>query len=236
MMHSDVVEGVGRMVLQQESANPVLPIEPELCEMFGVSRSVLREAMKSIAAKGLIEVRPRVGTRIRPRHLWNNLDPDVLRWSAAQDRERTIVELNELRQAIEPAAAALAARHANADERSEIWDHYLRMEDAVRDRDLASFIEADTRFHTGILGAGGNELFRSLGHAIDVVLQDSFRSEAASIDDVASSIPLHRAVAAAITGCLPDEAAAAMRAVVGFTLQRIGQDRQGFSARAEATT
>src|SRR5699024_5417201 len=102
--------------------------------------------------------------RVRPRHLWNNLDPDVLRWSAEVDPDRTIVELNELRQAIEPMAAMLAARHADPDDLSALWRHFVRMEDAAKVRDRSAFVDADALFHAAVLGAGGNEMFRSLGH------------------------------------------------------------------------
>lgn len=224
---SRAVEALGRMVVSRSRSEPSLPIEPELCEQLGVSRGVLREAMKSLVGKGLVEVKPRAGTRVRPRHLWNNLDPDVLRWSAEVDRERTVVELNELRRAVEPTAAALAAMHADSAQVSLIWRQYFQMENAAGRGDLDGFIEADTRFHEAVLGAGGNELFRSLGHAIDSVLRESFRATAAEIADVTSSLPLHRVVAASISSRMPDEASDAMRAVIAATVRRIGQDRHG---------
>lgn len=217
------------MVVARPATEAMLPIEPELCEQFDITRGVLREAMKSLVGKGLVEVRPRAGTRVRPRHLWNNLDPDVLRWSAERDRERTVVELNELRQAVEPTAAALAAMHAGPEQVSLIWRQFFRMEEAAERRDLVDFIEADTRFHEAVLGAGANELFRSLGHAIDAVLRESFRVTATSIDDVTPSLPLHRVVAASISSRMPDEASEAMRSVVGATVRRIGQDRHGLN-------
>lgn len=228
------IESLGRMVVSRPASEPALPIEPELCEQLGVSRGVLREAMKSLVGKGLVEVRPRAGTRVRPRHLWNNLDPDVLRWSAEIDRERTVIELNELRRAVEPTAATLAAMHADPAQVSLIWRQYFRMEDAASRGDLDGFIEADTQFHEAVLGAGGNELFRSLGHAIDAVLRESFRATATEIEDVTSSLPLHRAVAASISSRMPGEAGEAMLGVIGATVRRIGQDRQGVNAVALA--
>jgi len=228
-----VVEELGRMVVSRPETEPALPIEPELCEQFGITRGVLREAMKSLVGKGLIEMKPRAGTRVRPRRLWNHLDPDVLRWTSEFDGERTIVELNELRRAIEPTAAALAALHAGPEQLSLIWRHFFQMEDAAERRDLAAFVDADALFHEAVLDAGGNEMFRSLGHAVDAVLRKSFTVTAATIEDVTPSLPLHREVAASISGSSPAEAADAMRTVVGATVRRIGQDRQGLNTVVE---
>lgn len=217
------------MVVSRSAEDRALPIESELCDQFGITRGVLREAMKALVGKGLVEMRPRTGTRVRPRHLWNHLDPDVLRWSAALDRDRTVVELNELRAAVEPAAAALAALHAGADTLARIWRDFFRMEDAAGRGDLDAFIEADARFHEGVLGAGGNEMFRSLSHAIEAVLRESFVVTTTSIDEVAPSLPLHRAVAASIAAGQPSDARAAMNAVIAATELRIGQDREGLT-------
>lgn len=223
-MHVKVVEAIGRMVFTLQPGR-ALPTEQELMSTLQVSRSTLREAVKGLVGKGLLEVRPRTGTRVRPRHLWNNLDPDVLLWAAEFDRERTIVELNELRSAVEPAAASLAALHAGPGEVAALWRHFLMMEDALTAHDLGAFVEADALFHVELFGAGGNAMFRSLGHTINALLSTSFGSIASEIEDVSASIGLHRAVVIAVSSHAPAEAASAMTAVVDATVRRIGLSR-----------
>jgi len=227
-MHDRVVEAIGRMAFDASVAGSALPTESELTERLQVSRSTLREAVKTLTGKGILEVRPRTGTRVLPRHLWNNLDPDVLRWAVEIERVRTTVELNELRSAVEPMAASLAAKFATADDVSALWHHFVRMEDAITQRDLNAFVEADSAFHRELLGAGGNELFRSLGHMIDAALYESFGSIADNISDVSDSVALHRSVVVAVSAKQADEAWQAMLKVVDATVTRIGLGRDSF--------
>src|SRR5438128_7743542 len=111
-LHDRVVHAIGRKILGGElPPGALLPAEPEL----GASRTVLREAIKVLAAKGLVEARPKIGTRVRPRDAWNLLDPDVLSWQ----REGTapvafLRKLTEVRRIVEPAAAELAGERATA--------------------------------------------------------------------------------------------------------------------------
>lgn len=224
-IHDHVVEAIGRMVFDPEVASTTLPTESELTERFQVSRGTLREAVKSLTAKGILEVRPRTGTRVLPRRLWNNLDPDVLRWAIEIETDRTTLELNELRMAVEPMAASLAARFASADAVSGLWRSFVRMEDATATRDFAAFVDADSSFHRDLLSAGGNELFRSLGHMIDAALYESFGSIAEDVSEVADSVALHRAVVVAVSAKDPDAAWQAMTAVIGGTVDRIGLKR-----------
>jgi len=228
-IHDHIVEAIGRMVFDPEVASSALPTESELTERFKVSRGTLREAVKSLSAKGILEVRPRTGTRVQPRRLWNNLDPDVLRWAIELEPARTTLELNELRTAVEPMAASLAARFASADAVSGLWRSFVRMEDATAARDLAAFVDADSSFHRDLLSAGGNELFRSLGHMIDAALYESFGSIAGDVSEVADSVALHRAVVVAVSAKDPEAAATAMTAVIAGTVERIGLNRNDIS-------
>ena len=108
-LHREVVHQLGLLVIRGVPApGETLPDETALGEQFGVSRTVLREAIKVLAAKGLVEPRPRVGTRVRPRHGWNLLDCDVLSWRFEAGPDETLLrEITEIRGIIEPAAAAL---------------------------------------------------------------------------------------------------------------------------------
>ena len=111
---------------------------------------MLREAIKVLAAKGLVEARPKTGTRVSPRHRWNLLDPDVLAWQ--QDGSSPVAflsKLTEVRLIIEPAAAELAARRANAREIEAIEGAYREMEASLRNgtEDYEAFDRADIVFH-----------------------------------------------------------------------------------------
>src|SRR4051794_15555511 len=118
-----VLTTLGREIAQDQiPAGTALPPEPDLEARFGVGRGVVREAIKTLAAKGLVSVRPRHGTHVLPRHEWSLLDRDVLSWlvgEAEPDRE-LLLSIQEVRSIIEPAAAALAATRATADDRRRI--------------------------------------------------------------------------------------------------------------------
>ena len=134
--------------------NP-FPIEGELCRRFGVSRSILREAVKMLTAKGLLGARPRQGTFVQPEEQWNLLDPDVLRWLLeCKVSLDLLIEFNEIRLAVEPAAAALAARFAGEKGNAAIAEAIARMQAAERGEEDA--LAADIAFHIAVLHASGN--------------------------------------------------------------------------------
>ena len=148
----------------------VLPSEGELCERFGFSRIVIREAIKSLVAKGMLEVSRRVGTLALDPARWNLFDPDVIRWRAeSMAFDPTMSrDLMELRRIVEPAAVRLAAARASAEERRALRTAYMAMERAVAGK--GDYVEADLAFHTTILSACGNQFLRQMtggavGHA-----------------------------------------------------------------------
>src|SRR6185437_7200300 len=108
-----IVEQLGQAIVTGNySGTKAFPIEVDLCRQFGASRSVLREAVKMLTAKGLLSARPRQGTVLEPEQHWNLLDPDVLRWMLERKFSLPLLaEFTEVRLAIEPMAARLAARH-----------------------------------------------------------------------------------------------------------------------------
>src|ERR1700742_1476809 len=91
-----------------------IPIEPELCAKFSVSRSVVREAIKTLSAKGIVAARPKTGTRVEPQEHWSLLDPQVVTWRLKNVDDALIRDLMDIRLIIETEAAALAARRATA--------------------------------------------------------------------------------------------------------------------------
>jgi DNA-binding FadR family transcriptional regulator len=205
-LHGRIVHAIGRRIVSGE-----IPPGEQLPTPANVraSRGVVREAIKVLAAKGLVESRPKTGTRVRPRADWNLLDPDVLAWQfAAGPFTRFIEDLFELRQMIEPQAAAMAARRAGPAEMERIEAAYLGMEAAGNDSDL--WIDPDLRFHQAIIRATGNELLWPLGAIIETALATSFRLSSAHWNGPIHSLPLHRAILEAIRKRNPDAAQAAM--------------------------
>ena len=110
-IHGQIAHEIGQRILRGDfPPGAVLPNESAFSVELKVSRTALREAIKVLAAKGLVDSRPKIGTRVRPRNQWNMLDPDVLAWSfSVGDTERHAINLTEMRRILEPAAAALAA-------------------------------------------------------------------------------------------------------------------------------
>ena len=197
-----------------------LPQEPTLCEQMGVSRTVIREAIKSLAAKGLVESRPKRGTIVRPAKFWNYLDPEVLSWQGQADESgRQLFYLTEFRQSVEPAAAAMAAERASENELQLITGACEEMERTVDC--VEAFMAADLRFHTEILHATGNPFFAPVANVISVSLESSLRVTNRQPSDNRTSVPLHQKVMKAICARKPARAKAAMQALLGDAADRI---------------
>jgi GntR family transcriptional regulator, galactonate operon transcriptional repressor len=176
----------------------VLPSETELCERFAFSRIVIREAIKSLAAKGLLEVRRRVGTLVLEPTRWNLFDPDVIAWRAESiEVDPTMArDLAELRRVVEPAAVRLAALRASDDARTALRAAYMAMERAVAGK--GNYVKADLAFHGIILSACGNQYLRQMQEAMSAILQASFRIISEKPGGPAFSLPMHKAVCEAI--------------------------------------
>jgi DNA-binding FadR family transcriptional regulator len=197
-LHEGVIEEVGRRIILGEFAPGIaLPSEAELCKALAVSRTALREALRVLSAKGLLEAKRKIGTVVRPAECWNYLDADILSWQlASRDAERVIGELYELRHLIEPIAASLAAKNANAPSISELRDAYREMELAGDDGERIK--APDMRFHRAIIEASGNRLFSSLSHVVGAALAVSFDLVSAAPRGQKHSMPAHRRVLEAI--------------------------------------
>ena len=190
-------------------AGSVLPNEEALSAQLAVSRTALREAIKVLAAKGLIVSRPKTGTRVRPRADWNFLDPDVLAWRLSTgDIDRYVKELFELRRVIEPAAAALAAQRAKTADTARMERAYRGMEAAGDDGE--KFEEPDRQFHQAILHMTDNEMIGSLAALIETALLMSFRLSNDNPRGQRHSLPMHRAGLTAIQRQHPEQARTAM--------------------------
>jgi len=170
-----IVNELGLTIVQGKySAENPFPIEADLCAQFGVSRSVLREAVKMLTSKGLLRARPRQGTWVQPEQSWNLLDPDVLRWLLDRNFSIELLsEFTEIRLAVEPQAAAFAAIRATPDQKQAIADALARMRAAERGDDDA--LSSDIAFHVAVLEASGNRFFSQLKDLVETALRISIR-------------------------------------------------------------
>lgn len=155
----------GRIISGELSPGDVLPKEDTLSEQYEVSRTVIREAVKGLAARGLVESRPKVGTIIKSRDDWQMLDPSVLEWVASSSSEKEfMLRLAEVRLAIEPGMAGIAARNASSEDIEKISAAYEQLEAAQGDED--AWAKADLAFHTSIVDACKNEFLTYIVSAI----------------------------------------------------------------------
>jgi DNA-binding FadR family transcriptional regulator len=213
-LFTHVVEELGSRVVRGDlKPGEALPNEAELCREMGASRTVVREAVKSLAAKGLLELRTRTGTRVLAPMHWNLLDLDVLGWRyAAMPRTQFFRELFEIRRMIEPPAAALAAERATQADIEVLDAAFAAMEAADASTDAA--IDADLRFHRAILACAHNDLLAQMGGVIGVGLLVSFRISSSSYT---VALGQHGAVLDAIRRRRAEQARQAMDALLSGT-------------------
>lgn len=172
--HAEVARSIGVDIIAGRYAEGTrLPGDAELTAMFGVSRPVLRESVKTLVAKGLLSTKARVGTLVRERGAWNMFDADVLAWhlDAGIDK-RFLGDLAEIRLAVEPRAAALAAARRSEADIVELQRSMNRMRQEASDS--VGFAEADLALHIAVANASGNLFMRSIGNVIEAALRASF--------------------------------------------------------------
>lgn len=214
-----LLEALGREIVTGRYGEERFPTEDELTTRFAVSRTVAREAVKMLTAKGLLKARPRAGTTIQPSSQWSVFDPDVLRWMLERKLSLDLLRhFSELRFAIEPQAAALAARAEPGPAYDAIEAGLRRMEAAERGEDDA--LESDIAFHIAILEASTNPFFLQFRDMVATALRTSIRFTNRFKDRTAHA-PAHRAVYSAIRARDPQRAHAAMAAIIGEVMDFI---------------
>ena len=211
-----VVTDLGEQIVSGKlPQGSLLPGDTELCERYGVSRTVLREALKTLSGKGLLTARPRIGTRVREQADWNFFDSDVLVWHARLGVTRAfLVHLGEMRMALEPQAAALAARRRTAEqlESMRAWLAKMALSGGSRD----AFVKADLGLHLAIAAAADNPFLVSISTLIEVALV-AMMTTSSPVDSprrFAMSVAEHGRLVDAIADRDPDAARTAMQAVV----------------------
>jgi DNA-binding FadR family transcriptional regulator len=213
-LHGQVAHEIGRQIVSGSIAQGAfLPREAEFAKTFGVSRQAIREALKVLAAKGLVSSRRRAGTHVLPRGSWNLLDPDVLAWHpAAALSPEFFSDLVELRRLIEPAAAQFAAARGDPERIARIGAALERMRCSTRDTE--AYLEADADFHRAVFAASGNILIDHLSTILVPLYAVSFRLQAQASGGHESSLVTHAAVYDAIVAGDPIKARRAMESIL----------------------
>ena len=216
-----IVEDLGiAVVTGRYSENNPFPVEAELCRQYGVSRSILREAVKMLTAKGLLGARPRQGTWVQPEDTWNLLDPDVLRWLLERKFSYSLlIEFAQMRLAVEPIAAGLAALVAKPHEKAAVMAAIDRMAAAEQGEDDP--MSSDMAFHVGVLRATGNRFYAQLSDLIETALRFSIHMTNYFKGVKLASVVDHRRVADAIMASDAVTAETAMRTMIQETLDLI---------------
>ena len=207
-----MLDTLGRAIVTGVYDDRRFPTEAELAQQYEVSRSVTREAVKMLTAKGLLTARPRKGTTVQPSASWNLFDTDVLRWLLERKFSLELLrQFSELRIAIEPAAAALAARSGSEAAIEAIRAGYDRMQAAEKGRDDA--LDSDIAFHIAILDASANPFFMQFRDMVETALRTSIRFTN-RFKGRTASLPAHRKVLNAIVDRDPERARSAMAAII----------------------
>ncbi len=231
--HDHVLRTLGLGIVNGEfPQNSLLPGDADLLKRLGVSRTVLREALKTLSAKGMVLAKAKTGTRVRERRFWNLFDSDVLYWHLESGVDsRFLFHLSEMRLVFEPEAAALAALRRTDAHLAELarWADVMEASRSAP----SDFVEGDLQLHLAIAEASGNPMMRSIGALIEVALAMTFAisSPIPNSERHAEAVANHRAVVDAIAARDPDAARAAMRVVI-----RLGLDRATASGRLGVDT
>ncbi|KTF68588.1 FadR/GntR family transcriptional regulator [Sphingomonas sp. HT-1] len=214
-----LLDSLGRAIVTGRYEREPFPTEAELAKQHGVSRSVTREAVKMLTAKGLLSARPRQGTVVQPASSWNLFDTDVLRWLLERQFSVELLrQFSQLRIAIEPEAAALAAQFGTEADLRQISAGLARMEAA--ERGLDDTLDADIAFHVAVLRASGNPFYAQFREMVATALRTSIRFTN-RIKGRTASVSDHAAVRDAIAAKDPARARTAMRTLIGDVVELI---------------
>lgn len=220
-----VVDELGLAIVSSRlPSGSLLPGDSELIEQYRVSRTVLREAFKTLSAKGLVQAKARIGTRVRGRADWNLFDPDVLLWHARTGfAPEFLTHLGEMRMALEPEAAALAAQRRTPEQLEVIEGWMTAM--SAEDVSAQGFVDADLGLHLAVADAASNPFFLSISTLIEVALVAmlTISSPVESSVRLGQSIAQHRAIVDAVAERDPPAARKAMQVVVQQGLERSHQ-------------
>ena len=213
-VHGNTLDLLGqRIVSGRYPCGTTLLPEQSLCNELGVSRTVIREVVKSLVAKGMLVTGPKVGTRVLPEENWNWFDPDVVAWQSKVGLTNAFLrDLQELRRVVEPAGVRLAAERATPQDIADIELAYAGMKDAVENG--GDYVAFDLMFHQGLLRACHNRMVVQMSKALGALLRTRFEISTTRPDGPASSLHLHRAVLDAVIARSPAKAEKAILVLI----------------------
>lgn len=214
-LHGSVLDQLGVLITAGDiGSGQVLRIE-QLATRFGVSRSVIREAIRVLESMGMLSSRRRVGVTVAPPATWNVFDPRIVRWRLdGAGRADQLRSLSELRRGVEPVAAALAATRATPEQCGALTGAVMDMAVHGRSGDLEAYLTADIRFHRTLLEASGNEMLAALSGVVAAVLTGRTHHHLMPARPEPAAIRWHAEVAQAIQAGDGAAAERAMRDIV----------------------
>ncbi|MCP4380732.1 MAG: FadR family transcriptional regulator [Hyphomicrobiales bacterium] len=221
-LSTQVAREIGRRIVSGTYApGDLVEDEGALATRYQVSRSVIRDAVKILVGKGLLEVRRGIGTRVRSRTSWGLLDDDVLAWyQSAPPNAEFLRQLMDIRKVFEPKAARWAAERGTDADIADIEAAVGRMEDEKGS--IEDFVIADALFHRSILRAAQNEFLAAMEGVIFSALLSSIRLTNRDPRENAESIPFHREVYEAIAAHDGDRAEQVMENLLEDATRRLG--------------
>lgn len=214
-LHADVFEALGRRIVAGDLPEGESLTLNWIQTEFGVSRTVARDCVRALETMRLVESRRRAGILIRPTSEWDALSPTLIRWQLDADPHGPkLGALNELRAAIEPVAAAAAARRATETQRARLLKLAAQLRIEAAKKDLGDFLAIDIEFHSEILAASHNDTFYAMTEVVAEVLAGRTRLGLYPTHPEPLALDLHNEVAHAIATGSAEAAEEAMRALV----------------------
>jgi len=230
-LHARIERAIGERILVGEFApGSLLPNEAEWGKTYKASRTAVREAIKSLSAKGLVQSRPKIGTRVEPRSRWNMLDRDVLTWlRVAMDRKAFILSTQEARRLIEPGVAELAARKRSPEQLARLEQAFAAMQVA---KSSPQIVNADVEFHEALLACANNELLIPFGIIIEQALSNLFDFTTSRNPRYSNALKLHQRIVRKVAAGDANGAYNAMQALLHDTdeIIKTAQDTRGRTA------
>ncbi len=224
-MHDNITRALGSHIVNGRIApGQTLPNEAQLGSQYGVSRSVIRESLRVLSAKGLVQARSRIGTVVRDVDQWRLMDADILEWThEGPVLDTLLTSLIEARLAIEPQAARLAAARAKASDLAAIAAAVAQM--TYTAHNSQAHMEADYQFHAAVIAASGNIVFEQFLAGLRKILIESFRRTMAQPDQQEGVIDMHQEVYEAIQAGDGDAAARASESLLIDARNRLFGDK-----------
>ncbi len=227
-LYDGVLNQVGLAVVSGELEPGTKLVLSDIEQRYEVSRTVARDVVKVVESLGLVTSRRRAGIEIQPQASWRVLDPLVIAWRIASDRQAQIASLTEVRSAVEPRAARLAAEHATQEQAARLVETASTMAElGARGLGLSkAYLEADIEFHTLLLVASANEMFGAMQGMIADVLRGRHDYQLTPEWPDSDALAEHVRIAQAVTARDPEAAEAASRRQLEIVFREVaGRDQ-----------